>query len=170
MLRYTEPMRVHPAFGRHSSCFWRFCDVDHRLRQDKYPAGVSAVPDISNKTAPSAPAQSPTPSKLVPAERSLAQKEPDTSGWTFLKRALNATGPKADANFLGAAQRFLESGFTAPASSALDNVTSNDPGSWPDNQRQLLRGALALANQKPEGALRLVERLSLTRWIHASIC
>lgn len=128
------------------------------------PAGVSASPDISNKTAPSAPVQSPTPtptpSNLVPAERSLARKEPDTSGWTFLKRALNATEPKADANFLAAAQRFLESGFTSPASSALDNVASNDPGSWPDNQRQLLRGVLALANQKPEGALRLVERLS----------
>ena len=161
VLRYTEPMRVHPAVRPALIVLLAlFVMLITGCVRINNPAGVSAAPDISNKTAPSAPAQSPTPGKLVPVERSLAQKEPDTSGWTFLKRALNATGPKADANFLGAAQRFLESGFTSPASSALDNVTSNDPGSWPDNQRQLLRGALALANQKPEGALRLVERLS----------
>ena len=161
VLRYTEPMRVHPAVRPALIVLLALSIilVTGCVRINN-PAGVSASPDISNKTAPSAPVQSPTPSNLVPAERSLARKEPDTSGWTFLKRALNATEPKADANFLAAAQRFLESGFTSPASSALDNVASNDPGSWPDNQRQLLRGVLALANQKPEGALRLVERLS----------
>ena len=161
VLRYTEPMRVHPAVRPTLIVLLALSIilVTGCVRINN-PAGVSASPDISNKTAPSAPVQSPTPSNLVPAERSLARKEPDTSGWTFLKRALNATEPKADANFLAAAQRFLESGFTSPASSALDNVASNDPGSWPDNQRQLLRGVLALANQKPEGALRLVERLS----------
>ena len=161
VLRYTEPMRVHPAVRPALIVLLALSIilVTGCVRINN-PAGVSASPDISNKTAPSAPVQSPTPSNLVPAERSLARKEPDTSGWTFLKRALNATEPKADANFLAAAQRFLESGFTSPASSALDNVVSNDPGSWPDNQRQLLRGVLALANQKPEGALRLVERLS----------
>ena len=163
VLRYTEPMRVHPAVRPALIVLLALSIilVTGCVRINN-PAGVSASPNISNKTAPSAPVQSPTPtpSNLVPAERSLARKEPDTSGWTFLKRALNATEPKADANFLAAAQRFLESGFTSPASSALDNVASNDPGSWPDNQRQLLRGVLALANQKPEGALRLVERLS----------
>ena len=163
VLRYTEPMRVHPAVRPALIVLLALSIilVTGCVRINN-PAGVSASPDISNKTAPSAPVQSPTPtpSNLVPAERSLARKEPDTSGWTFLKRALNATEPKADANFLAAAQRFLEAGFTSPASSALDNVASNDPGSWPDNQRQLLRGVLALANQKPEGALRLVERLS----------
>ncbi|MBT3638965.1 MAG: hypothetical protein HN529_01570, partial [Acidiferrobacteraceae bacterium] len=111
MLRYTEPMRVHPAVRPALIVLLAlFVMLITGCVRINNPAGVSAAPDISNKTAPSAPAQSPTPGKLVPVERSLAQKEPDTSGWTFLKRALNATGPKADANFLGAAQRFLESG------------------------------------------------------------
>ncbi len=161
MLRYTEPMRmppaVRPALIVLLAIFVMLITGCFRINN---PAGVSASPDISHKTTPSAPAQSPTPGKLVPAERSLAAQEPGTSGWTFLKRALNAVGPKADANFLGAAQRFLESGLIAPASSALANVASDDPGSWPDNQRQLLRGALALAHQKPKEALHLVERLS----------
>ncbi|MEE1558901.1 MAG: penicillin-binding protein activator, partial [Arenicellales bacterium] len=116
-----------------------------------------SAPDIAAPRAISAPEPALKPTL------NLAEREPGTSGWEFLDRALRATGIEVQQNFLAAAERFAHGGMLDPARAALDNIEPTVLDAWMANQFQLLQAQVRILERRNADALRIVDRLVKTQ-------
>ncbi|MDP6855023.1 MAG: penicillin-binding protein activator [Arenicellales bacterium] len=116
-----------------------------------------SAPGIAAPRAISAPEPVPKPTL------NLAEREPGTSGWEFLDRALRATGIEEQQNFLAAAERFAHGGMLDPARAVLDNIEPTVLDAWMANQFQLLQAQVRILERRNADALRIVDRLVKTQ-------
>ena len=155
-IRYTEVMPLPPAVG---SVLALISALAVTLTTGCASPGALTRTDSQTNpnTASSGTASQNLPAAIpAPSGHDLAELEPGTSAWDFLQRALVSTQLEADTLFLAAAKKFLESGFSAPARIVLNRVSDSTPETWTSRQYQLLRSALALAEQRPKRSWQLL--------------